>query len=241
MATVSTTSVELLMHTRCLVICSGGLDSTTAAAHALFVDRRRPILLHFKYGCRAESREAEAVENVAAALGVEHVFASLSWLKEIGGSTLTDPHAVIAGAVEGAEFPHEWVPARNLVMAAHAAALCDAWDIGEIYMGLNLEEGAVYPDNTVEFYERLNGILPLATLRRPVIRMPLARMMKWQIVRHALQIGAPIHLSWSCYRSGPLHCGQCGPCYLRRTAHAMNGFEDSIQYADAYGAAASNA
>ena len=101
-------------------------------------------------------------------------------------------------------------------------------------MGLNLEESAVYPDNTVEFYERLNGLLPLATLRRPVIKMPLARMMKWQIVGHANAIGAPIHLSWSCYRAGRFHCGQCGPCHMRRTAHTMINLQDSVQYADAF-------
>lgn len=228
------------MDNRCLVVCSGGLDSTTAAAHALKIDGRQPVLLHFRYGCRAEVREVEAVRNVAAALGVEHLVVDLSWLKQLGGSRLTDPQAPIAGPIEGAEYPHEWVPARNLLMIAHAAALCDACGFGEIYMGLNLEEGAVYPDNTVEFYERLNAVLPLATLRRPVIRMPLARMMKWQIVRHAVAIGAPIHLSWSCYRSGPLHCGQCGPCYLRRTAHAMINRPDSVQYADALEAVVPN-
>lgn len=221
------------MDKRCVVVCSGGLDSTTVAAHALTVDGRMPLLLYFRYGCRAEAREVEAVRNVASALGIERVVVDLSWLKVLGGSSLTDVRATIAGPIEGAEFPHEWVPARNLLMVAHAAALCDALGIGEIYMGLNLEESAVYPDNTVEFYERLNGVLPLATMSRPVIRMPLARMMKWQIVKHANAISAPIHLSWSCYRSGPFHCGQCGPCHMRRTAHLMVNLLDRVQYADA--------
>jgi 7-cyano-7-deazaguanine synthase len=228
------------MDNRCIVICSGGLDSTTAATHALKVDGRRPLLLHFRYGCRAEEREVEAVRNVAAALQIDYLIADLTWLKDLGGSTLTDAQAPIAGPIEGAEFPHEWVPARNLVMVAYAAAVCDAKNIGEIYMGLNLEEGAVYPDNTVEFYERLNSVLPLATLVRPVIRMPLARMMKWQIAEHAHSIHAPIHLSWSCYRSGPLHCGRCGPCHMRRTAHAMINIPDSIRYADDIGTGASS-
>jgi len=221
------------MKERCLVVCSGGMDSTTAAAHALNVDGREPILLHFRYGCRAEAREIDAVERIASALRVEHTIMDLTALKQVGGSALTDPQAQISGPVDGAEYPHEWVPARNLVMLALAAATCDARDIGHIYMGLNLEESAVYPDNTVEFYERLAVVLQLATLRRPVIHMPLARMMKWQIVRHAASIGAPIHLSWSCYRSGPLHCGQCGPCHMRRKAHAMLNAADNIAYADA--------
>ncbi|MFZ4857830.1 MAG: 7-cyano-7-deazaguanine synthase QueC [Desulfuromonadaceae bacterium] len=219
------------MDNRCLIICSGGLDSTTVATHARNLDKREPILLHFQYGCRAEAMEVEAVRNIAAKLDCEYIFSDLTWLKKLGGSRLTDPDSPIAGPVEGAEFPHEWVPARNLVMISHAAAYCDANGIGEIYMGLNLEEGAVYPDNTVEFYERLNMVLPLATLVRPQIKMPLARMMKWQIVQHAYRIGAPVDLSWSCYLGGPVHCGSCGPCYMRRTAHLMVGQSDPVSYA----------
>lgn len=220
------------MDKRCLVICSGGLDSTTAAAHARIIDGRDVILMHYLYGCRAQTREVEAVHAIADELQAELVFADLSWLKDLGGSRLTDPDARISESIDGAEYPHEWVPARNLVMIAHAAAYCDAHEIGSIYMGLNLEESAVYPDNTIEFYEKINSILPLATLRRPTIHMPLARMMKWQIVRHAYEIGAPIHLSWSCYRSGERHCGHCGPCYMRKTAHAMIGAVDTVKYED---------
>jgi 7-cyano-7-deazaguanine synthase len=220
------------MDNRCVVICSGGLDSTTTAAHARFIDGKKPLLLHFRYGCRAENNEVEAVQRVAAALEGECIFSDLGWLKDLGGSSLTQPDQPIAGARQGAEYPHEWVPARNLVMASHAAAFCDAHDIGDIYMGLNLEEGAVYPDNTVEFYERFDALLSFATLRRPRIQMPLARMMKWQIVQHAYKIGAPMQHSWSCYRSGSAHCGRCGPCYMRRTAHEMLGITDTITYAD---------
>lgn len=220
------------MDNRCLIICSGGLDSTTVAAHARYVERRDPILLHFLYGCHAEPKEIEAVRNIAVALDCKCIFSDLSWLKTLGGSRLTDPDSPIAGPIEGAEFPHEWVPARNLVMIAHAAAYCDANGIGEIYMGLNLEESAVYSDNTVEFYERMDKVLQIATISRPRIVMPLARMMKWQIVKYAYDINAPIHLSWSCYRSGEFHCGNCGPCYMRKTAHRMVGETDSVQYSE---------
>ena len=218
------------MTERCVVICSGGLDSTTAAAHARLVDQLEVTLLHFRYHCRAQSREVEAVQNVAGALRAQLVLCDLDWLKAVGGSPLTDETTVISGPIEGAEYPHEWVPARNLLFLAHAAAYCDANGIRRIYMGLNLEEGAVYPDNTVEFYERMNGVLQFATMVRPVIQMPLARMMKWEIVRYAHDIGAPINHSWSCYRGGALHCGRCGPCFMRRTAHAMLGVEDSVGY-----------
>ena len=220
------------MSGRCVVICSGGLDSTTVAAHAKYVDKRDVTLLHFRYRCRAETREVRAVRDIAKAMQLRAVFCDVEWLKNVGNSNLTTQSAEIAPGVAGAEYPHEWVPGRNLLFLAHAAAFCDAERIGSIYMGLNLEEGAVYPDNTIEFYETAEQLLQLATLVRPRIEMPLSRMMKWQIVRHAYEIAAPIDLSWSCYREGRLHCGRCGPCYMRRTAHKMLGLTDSVLYED---------
>lgn len=218
------------MKDKCIVICSGGLDSTTAATHAKRIDGFDVILLHFEYGCQAESCERKAVKKIASVLDAEYIFQDFQWLAEIGGSNLTDDQGVISGPIQGAEFPNEWVPARNLLFLSHAAALCDAKEINHIYMGLNLEEGAVYPDNTIEFYERMEEILKLATLVKPKIHMPLSKMMKWQIVDHAYKIGAPIEFSWSCYISGKLHCGDCGPCYMRKTAHKMLKKADIIAY-----------
>lgn len=221
---------EVCVSDKCVVICSGGLDSTTAAAHARFVDKHDVTLLHFRYGCRAEARETRAVRDIGDALAARVVWCEIEWLKSVGNSNLTTASGEIAASIRGAEYPYEWVPARNLLFLAHAAAFCDAERIGAIYMGLNLEEGAVYPDNTIEFYERAETLLQFATLVRPRIEMPLSRMMKWQIVRHAYEIGAPIHLSWSCYHDGALHCGRCGPCYMRRTAHRMLNLPDCIEY-----------
>jgi 7-cyano-7-deazaguanine synthase len=102
----------------------------------------------------------------------------IEWLKQVGGSRLTSENGRIAEGIASAELPHEGVPARNLLFLAHAASFCDAEGIRDIYMGLNLEEGAVYPDNTIEFYQRAEGLLQFATIVRPRIRMPLARLMK---------------------------------------------------------------
>jgi 7-cyano-7-deazaguanine synthase len=219
-----------MRNNKCIVICSGGLDSTTVAAHAKLVDKKEVSLLYFKYNCQAEISELRAVSRIAEQLKAELFIHDIEWLKIIGGSTLTNSNADIKTSIEGAEYPYEWVPARNLMFVAHAAALCDAKDISSIYMGLNLEESAVYPDNTIEFYEKMENILNVATLIRPKIIMPLARMMKWQIVDYAYRIGAPIELSWSCYKSNVLHCGCCGPCYMRKTAHNMLNINDSINY-----------
>jgi len=216
---------------KALVICSGGLDSTTVAK--LAVEQCEEVtLLHFLYGCKAENNEIRAVCDIAKHLGCETLMEDMYWLKRLGGSSLTEDKPIQKG-LAGAEFAHEWVPARNTAMIGVAASIADKMDVGKIYLGLNLEEGGAYPDNTVEFYERFNQVLDVGTQARPQIVNPLANLMKKEIVKLAYDIEAPIHLSWSCYHGGEIHCGNCGPCIMRRIGHEMIGKKDGMMYAGA--------
>lgn len=223
---------------RAIVICSGGLDSVTAATVACR-DCSCVTILHFMYGCRAEQKEKRAIRNTVERLkvlypdcNIQSLFMDMQWLGELGGSTLTDPSLgkITVGDV-GAEFAHEWVPARNTAMIGVAASLADRIVAQRIYLGLNLEESGAYPDNTIEFFEEFNRVLAVGTQARPRIINPLENMMKHEIVKLALDIGAPIQHAWSCYHGGKIHCGECGPCRMRKIAFQMNGKTDSITYA----------
>src|SRR5208282_5631145 len=103
---------------RALVVCSAGLDSTVAAK--LMIDRGYDVtLLHFKYKHRAEKREEECVKRIAETLKVELKIVDTDLFKNvIKHSRLTETFEPIekdrAGEA-GAEFAHEWVPARNLI------------------------------------------------------------------------------------------------------------------------------
>lgn len=216
-------------HHSAIVICSGGLDSTTAAKIAC-IENKRIKILHFTYGCLAESREKTVVRKIHERLVSDHPdkdislqFFDTNVFKQIGHSTLIDNHEKIADGDKGVETHNEWVPARNLVMISIAAALCDAENYTKIYLGLNMEEGSAYPDNTIEFYEKLSDSIAVGTISRPEIINPLANSMKHEIVKMALEINAPIELSWSCYRNGEEHCGTCGPCTMRKAAFEKNG------------------
>jgi 7-cyano-7-deazaguanine synthase len=115
-------------------------------------------------------------------------------------------------------------------MVSLIAAYCDRYSIGTIYTGANLEEAGAYGDNEEEFYIHFNKVLQIGSTSRPVIVNPLDKLMKHEIVKLAMDIDAPVHLSWSCYKGGEHHCGDCGPCYLRKKAFKMNGFHDVIKY-----------
>jgi len=215
---------------RTLVIASGGLDSTVVAT-LLRRAGRKLTLLHFQYGCRAEYREEEAIRQIAANLGVETMFVDASWLGKLGTSSITEAGAPIAPGREGAEFPHEWVPARNMVMIAAACAIADARGHDSIALGTNLEEGGAYSDNTREFIQTMSNASNVGTQARPIVEDPIGHLVKREIVRLGIAIDAPLHLTWSCYESGAWHCGRCGPCYMRQKAFFMNEVKDVIRYA----------
>ena len=220
---------------RALIVASAGLDST--AATKVMIDRGYDVtLLHFKYRHRAQNREEEAIKRIAEHLGCELMFVDTSLFKDvIGHSRLTETWSDIEKEREGeagAEFAHEWVPARNLIFLSIATGIAEAHGYDVIVPGTNLEESGAYPDNEMIFINKLNEVLPYATnlQKRVSIEMPVGNLMKHEIVKLGLQIGAPLHLTWSCYEGGEAHCGKCGPCYMRRKAFEINGLKDVVPY-----------
>lgn len=215
-----------------LVVCSGGLDSVVSAA-AMKESGYNLHLIHFQYGSRAEGPEVHAVKQVAEALDAKLTLFPLPIYSKTD-SPLLDPDSKVAGGEAGAEFAHEWVPARNTVLLAVATAFAEARGYEVIVLGNNLEEAGAYPDNEPEFIARFNDLLPFAVGdgKRMRVEMPVGNMMKHEIVKLGHQLDAPMDLTWSCYRAGRLHCGSCGPCYMRRKAFAINGFTEVIKYMD---------
>jgi 7-cyano-7-deazaguanine synthase len=215
---------------KALVVCSGGLDSVVSAAWAK-AHGYKVHLIHFRYGSRAEGPEVSAIKAVAAHMGVELTVFPLPVYSK-GDSPLLDPDSKVAGGEAGAEFAHEWVPARNLVLLSVATAFAEARNIETIVLGNNLEEAGAYPDNEPEFISRFNDMLPFAVGdgRTLEVIMPVGNLMKHEIVKLGHELKAPMHLTWSCYRAGKLHCGKCGPCYMRRKAFEINKLPEVIHY-----------
>ncbi len=69
-------------------------------------------------------------------------------------------------------------------------------------------------------------MLEYGTISNPKINAPLINMNKVDIVRLGVLNGAPLELSWSCYRSGDVPCGMCESCLRRARAFAEVGVED---------------
>jgi 7-cyano-7-deazaguanine synthase len=225
--------LKQIARARAVVIASSGLDSTVVATQ-LVRQGHDVCLLHFTYGCVAETREHEAIVRIAHDLDCDYAFLTVDLATMLGlrSSRLfnKDAGAVISGPVEGAEYAHEWVPGRNLVFVSLAVAWAEAHGYHTVALGNNLEEAGAYPDNEEQFTTLLNDAVPYAVQAHYGMQIvsPVGHLMKKEIVQLGLTLDAPFQHTWSCYRGGAVHCGQCGPCFMRMKAFERNGAVDPV-------------
>ena len=205
----------------CLV--SGGMDSCVTAAIAKR-ENEEITFLHISYGQRTERRERHAFNEIADFYAIEKRLAvSIEYLARIGGSSLTDKRIEVTEAdLESKEIPTSYVPFRNANMLAIATSWAEVLRANRIYIGAVAEDSSGYPDCRPEFYAAFERTIEIGTKPETQIKIvtPIIDLSKAEIVRKGLALNAPLHLSWSCYRSEDLACGKCDSCALR-----LRGFE----------------
>jgi 7-cyano-7-deazaguanine synthase len=212
---------------RNLVVLSGGLDSTVCMALA---SREGPVVaVTFDYGQRHRI-ELQRAAAVAARYGAEQLVVRLD-AGQWGGSALTDPSIEIPDYQPTTGIPLTYVPARNLIFLSVAVGIAEARDADRVYIGINALDYSGYPDCRPEFVRSFADTAALALKRgiegRPVqILTPLVDLTKAQIVTLGLSVGAPLELSWSCYRGDARPCGTCDACVLRAKGFAEAGVAD---------------
>jgi 7-cyano-7-deazaguanine synthase len=213
-----------------IVLLSGGLDSVTALAWAVTQRYQIQYTLSFIYGQR-HVREIESAAAVSSHYAIRHQAVSLS---PITGSPLTGAGAIPQG--RDLSNLHEtlaptYVPNRNMILLAYAGAYGLAGQVTSLIGGWNAADGANYPDCRDEFLEATQTTLRLATLRDFTILRPLITDDKPAIVRRAIDLKAPIHLTWTCYLGEERACGTCDACQMRIAAFQQVGVIDPIPYA----------
>jgi 7-cyano-7-deazaguanine synthase len=215
-----------------VVLASGGMDSCVTTAIA--ARECELAMLHVSYGQRTEKREEKAFNEIADYYRVmRRMVTSIAHLALIGGSSLTDQKIEVSPAnLEAKEIPTSYVPFRN----AHLLSIATSWGevIGarRIYIGAVAEDSSGYPDCRPEYYEAFNRVIEIGTRPETKIEImtPVIDLPKSEIVKLGFEIGAPLHLSWSCYRNEDVACGACDSCALRLRGFRDAGLRDPIPY-----------
>lgn len=219
--------------TTSIILVSGGMDSCVTAAIAK-AENDEIAFLHISYGQRTEKRERQAFNDIADFYGVEkRLDVSIEYLAKIGGSSLTDDAIEVTEAnLESKEIPTSYVPFRNANMLSIATSWAEVLGANRIYIGAVAEDSSGYPDCRPEFYEAFEKTIEKGTKPDTNIKIktPIIELSKAEIVKKGVELNAPLHLSWSCYRSEDLACGTCDSCALRLRGFAQANLTDPIPY-----------
>lgn len=225
-----------------IALMSGGLDSTTAIAVAQHEHNAEvKIGVSVLYG-QKHSREIQSAEAVAAYYNFRHEVINIGDLGRViqTASALLNPDEPLphdrALSEMTARVPRSYVPGRNTIMLAIAQSIAEAYELDSIITGFNAVDFSGYPDARPIFVSAWNHLARYATRRgyqdnNPIsVLAPIIDKSKASVVRFAIDLQAPIHLTWSCYEGGPKACGRCDSCRIRLDAFKENGMEDPIEY-----------
>jgi len=217
---------------KAVVLMSGGMDSCLTAAIA--AQQFQLAALHISYGQLTEARERQAFQEIAEFYQIrQRLVIEQPYLGRIGGSALTDPRIPLREAnLEASDIPSSYVPFRNAHFLAAAVSWGEVIGAEKIFIGAVEPDSSGYPDCRPAYYRIFNELIAAGT--RPETRLeivtPLIQLRKHEIVKKGIELGAPFHLSWSCYRSSEKACGTCDSCALRLRAFEQAGVEDVIPY-----------
>jgi len=232
-----------------IVLLSGGLDSTTVAAHAVR-QGHEVRALSIGYGQR-HLRELRSARAVAQHLAIPLVEVDASFYANLASfSSLTSEQYALpenrAPAAMASDIPNTYVPLRNTFFVTLAAAALESWLLdrieregaapasleGAIFVGANAIDYSGYPDCRPEFYDAITEVIRLGSkvgtaYHVPMhIDAPIINMSKADIARYGTELGAPLELTWSCYAGLESPCGACDSCELRAAGFAAAGIAD---------------
>ncbi len=222
---------------KCVVLLSGGVDSTTCLAMGVETYGRENVLALTAYYGQKHAKELEAARRVAAYYAVRQEEVNLSQAFALSDCPLLQgrdrriAHTSYAAqlAEKGGEGTLDtYVPFRNGLFLSYAAAVAVSVGAGVIYYGAHADDaaGRAYPDCTPAFEQAMNQAIYEGSGRTCRLEAPLLQWNKAGVVKEGLRLHVPYELTWSCYEGGDKPCGVCGTCRDRAKAFAANGVPD---------------
>lgn len=215
-----------------VVLCSGGMDSVTALYWAR-AHHRVQAAVSFDYGAKHNSREIPFAAEHAALFGLRHEVINLPFVNELFTSNLLVSGGDIPdGHYEAANMKQTVVPFRNAIMLSIATGYAESRGAAGLVIAAHGGDHAIYPDCREDFMQAMADTMRLGTYANIALQRPFIAMTKGGIAAEGARLGVDFAKTWSCYKGGARHCGQCGTCVERREAFALAGLADPTAYAD---------
>ena len=219
------------MNEKCVVLLSGGIDSTVLMYSLVESYEIWPLTIG--YGQR-HHKEVMAARNVCEARGdwllKRWKYLDLSNLRFVLPSALTGIGEVPKGEYDKETMSQTVVPNRNMIFLAIAAGCAEGIGAEKVAYAAHTEDHYLYPDTRPEFAVTCDLAIEQGTGGKVRMLTPFIDNSKADIVALGKKLVVPFKLTWSCYEGGNVHCGMCGTCLERREAFRQAGVEDPTKY-----------
>jgi 7-cyano-7-deazaguanine synthase len=215
---------------KCVVICSGGLDSTVLLYDC--IDKGfEPIVVSFNYGQR-HVKELDCITEIRKELKLQHQIFNLSDIfNTFTSSALID---------KTKELPMEHytnesqkltvVSNRNGIMLNIAAGVADNLKINKVFYGCHSNDFSIYRDCRLEYVHAMSEAIYLGTDSLVEVLAPFVNISKSDVVKRGIELNVPFEKTWSCYSGEEKACGKCGTCQERLEAFKNNNITDKLKY-----------
>jgi len=223
----------------CVVILSGGMDSTIAMRLAVEKYGKENVsALTFYYG-QKQSREIDMARMSTNLLGVNHKVVDASFLGDISkgfsANVDTDMAMPTIKDVLGDPRPKTYVPNRNMILMSIAAAFAETQGVEYIITGLQVHDEYSYWDTTARFVNKMNEVFSENRKIKIKLIAPFVALSKSQELNIIKELDGNLNLTLytlTCYNPNQQHesCGVCPSCSERIKGFASIGEIDRIPY-----------
>lgn len=211
-----------------VIIVSGGMDSIT-----MLYEFKDQIALgvSFNYGSNHNNREIPFAEMHCKRLGIPHITIDLGFMPQYFKSSLLEgADAIPEGNYDEENMKSTVVPFRNGIMLSIAIGIAESNHLKHVLMANHGGDHTIYPDCRPTFVDAMSAAALAGTFENVTIEAPYTNITKTDIARHGKQLGIDYSETWSCYKGGEVHCGQCGTCRERQEALREAGIADTTEY-----------
>lgn len=215
-----------------ILILSGGLDST-CLLYELKKMGDEIICLNFQYGSKHNARELSAARHTVDEINIPLKVLNLQFITHLFKSALLfNGEDVPEGHYAAENMKKTVVPFRNAIMLSIAGGYAASIGANRIAAGIHAGDHTIYPDCRVEFFDSFKDLLRVGLWEKVDFYAPYLWLNKGDIARRGYDAGAPVYLTYSCYKGGLIHCGKCGACAERKEALGTLNRKDETVYVE---------
>ncbi len=208
-----------------VALISGGIDSIAAA---LLAGTEDAVPVFVDYGQSSRARELECAKALAERFfEKKFIRVDLPWYREFVSPPLCTGAEALRKPL-GHNRSIAYAPFRNSLFIVIAAAIAEANGLQQVVTGSHRSD-TVYPDNSPEYAEAMNGLLSTASMAETIeLVTPVMEMDKVEIIKAAHALGVPFELTWGCYSSSDKPCRSCLSCNDRARSFKAAGIIDPL-------------